>query len=64
MLKNSGVIHADYPIYDAYLFYCKNKEKMVNKMIVSKLYFDKWILDNINEHIIDNKFISKSWFSP
>lgn len=64
MLKNSGSINADYPIYDAYLFYCKNKEKMVNKMIVSKLYFDKWILDNINEHIIDNKFISKSWFSP
>jgi hypothetical protein len=43
-------------IYDAYLFYCKfysNPSKKTH-ILVSKSYFDKYMIDNYNEHILEN----------
>jgi hypothetical protein len=63
MMKTAVETAEPFPIYDAYLFYCKQKEQMRNKMIVSKSYFEKWILENMTDSVIDGNFISKEWFS-
>jgi hypothetical protein len=63
MMKTTAEIAEPFPIYEAYLYYCKQKEQMRNKMIVSKSYFEKWILENMSESVIDDKFIAKEWFA-
>jgi hypothetical protein len=32
-----------------------------NKLIVSKSYFEKYVFDNLNEFIVDSKFINSDW---
>ena len=48
----------NYSIYDAYSFYCKQN----NMQNVSKYYFEKYIIDNFNEFIVDSKFLSSEWY--
>jgi len=43
-------------IYDAYSFYCKQR----NAMNVSKSYFEKYLFDNLGEYIVDGKFLQLS----
>lgn len=43
-------------IYDAYSFYCKQR----NVMNVSKSYFEKYLFDNLSEYIVDGKFLQLS----
>ena len=51
-------------IYDTYNFYCKyhthNGEPDTLK--VSKVYFEKYIFDNMSEFITDNRFLSCEWY--
>lgn len=48
-------------IYDAYNFYFKYFSAVPNKQIVSKNYFEKYVIDNLYDYIIDSKFISVDW---
>jgi len=48
-------------IYDAYNYYCKFFSTVNNKLIVSKSYFEKYVFDNLNEYIVDSKFINSDW---
>jgi hypothetical protein len=63
--KLKGILRSDtninsmnYSIYDAYSFYCKQN----NMQNVSKSYFEKYIVDNFNEYIVDSKFLSSEWY--
>jgi hypothetical protein len=49
--------------YDAYIFYCKYYSycNLESKDIVNKSYFDKYIVDNFTEFIVDGVFISRTW---
>jgi hypothetical protein len=51
-------------IYDAYLFYCKyfSNNESPNKLKVSKSYFEKYVFENLEEFIVDSKFLSSSWY--
>jgi hypothetical protein len=51
-------------IYDAYRFYCKYYSNLnsVNKLIVSKAYFEKYVFDNLSQYIVDSKFLSYEWY--
>lgn len=51
-------------IYDAYLFYCKyfSNDDAVNKLKVSKSYFEKYVFENLEEYVIDSKFLSSIWY--
>jgi hypothetical protein len=59
---NTPSIYPNISIYDAYIFYTKYKKKDKNKLIVSKVYFEKYILDNYEEYIIDSKYLSSDWY--
>lgn len=68
----SPSLHHNISIYDAYLYYCKftnsasnlnlNELTTMEKQVVSKAYFEKYIYDNCLDHIIDNKFLSPEWY--
>ena len=47
---------------DAYNYYYKYCGSLLKKMIVSKRYFEKYLYENIQEHIIYEKFIETEWF--
>jgi len=51
-------------IYDAYLFYCKyfSNNESPNKLKVSKAYFEKYVFENLEEFIVDSKFLSSAWY--
>ena len=57
-------------IYDTYNYYCKyhnTKQIHTNNttpqiQVVSKVYFEKYIFDHYCEFIVDNKFLSSSWY--
>jgi hypothetical protein len=51
-------------IYDAYRFYCKYYSNLntVNKLIVSKAYFEKYVFDNLSQYIVDSRFLSYEWY--
>jgi len=53
----SSSITTNYSIYDAYSFYCKQ----ANSQNVSKSYFEKYVIDNFSEYIVDSKFLSSEW---
>lgn len=65
-------IYSNVSIYDTYLYYCKfttrasnmnlNELTSMQKQIVSKSYFEKYIFDNCSDYIIDNKFLSSNWY--
>ena len=49
-------------IYDAYMFYCKTFVGQGHrKPIVSKSYFEKYIIETMPEHILESTFISNQW---
>ena len=68
---NSITLYQNISIYNAYLYYCKFIKKKSNneltnticKQIVSKSYFEKYIFDNYEEYIIDNKFLTPEWYT-
>ena len=47
--------------YDTYEFYCKKQRIHAPSMIVSKQYFEKYLLENLTAYIIDDSFISLEW---
>lgn len=50
--------------YEAYQFYCKHKRLTEPAgMIVSKNYFEKYLIDNLGEYIIDDAMISSYWIA-
>jgi hypothetical protein len=50
-------------IYDAYIFYCKYASQIHNnnEQIVSKSYFEKYVLENLVDFIVNTKYISMDW---
>jgi len=60
----SPSLRSNISIYDAYRFYCKYYSNLnsVNKLIVSKAYFEKYVFDNLSQYIIDSKFLSYEWY--
>jgi hypothetical protein len=53
-------------IYDAYRYYCKyytTQKSNVNRLIVSKAYFDKFIMESLSNYIVDSKFLSWEWYT-
>jgi len=52
-------------IYDAYKFYCKFAMNLRNttEQIVSKSYFEKYVLENMEEYVVESKYISVEWLS-
>jgi len=48
-------------IYDAYNYYCKFFSTINGKLIVSKSYFEKYIMEILCDYIIDSKYISSNW---
>ena len=63
--SNNGVsspgLNHHISIYDAYTYYCKFFSSG-SSLIVSKTYFEKYIFENLEEYIIDNKFLSYEWY--
>lgn len=53
----ASAITMNYSIYDAYSFYCKQP----NSQNVSKSYFEKYVIDNFSEYIVESKFLSSEW---
>jgi len=51
-------------IYEAYNHYCKysNIENVEKKLIVSKSYFEKYVMDFLENYVIDSKFLSADWY--
>lgn len=62
--EKQSVVRNNVSIYDAYLFYCKyySNSQSDHKQIVSKSYFEKYIFENLNEFIIESKFLSSDWY--
>jgi hypothetical protein len=58
-------------IYDAYIWYCKYYSDMPQTPngvfekhpIVSKLYFEKYIMESIGIYVIDDKYLSSEWIT-
>jgi len=52
-------------IYDAYIWYCKYYSDLRNGSdkhpIVSKSYFEKYIMESIGIYVIDDKYLSNEW---
>jgi hypothetical protein len=49
-------------IYDIYHSYCKYiTENNNKKLIVNKNYFEKYIIENFQEYIVDTKFLNITW---
>lgn len=60
-INNSGCL-SNISFYETYEYYCKKQKTTdIHSMIVSKQYFEKYILENLREYIIDNSFISSEW---
>lgn len=58
---SSPNLNSSVSIYDAYTYYCKFHSSK-NSLIVSKTYFEKYVFDNLDNYIIDNKFLSHEWY--
>jgi hypothetical protein len=64
--NNTPSLRHNVSIYDAYKYYCKhysNNNGSVNKLIVSKSYFEKYVFDHLSAYIIDTKFLSSDWYT-
>ena len=55
-------------IYDAYVWYCKYYSETQTSIgffekhpLVSKSYFEKYVVENIGIFVIDNKYLSNDW---
>jgi hypothetical protein len=60
----SPSLRSNISIYDAYRYYCKYYSNLntINKLIVSKAYFEKYVFDNLSQYIVDSKFLSYEWY--
>jgi hypothetical protein len=58
--RNEYAVTTNISFYEIYDFYCKTWRNNTS-LIVSKQYFEKYLLDNISEYIIDDSFISHEW---
>jgi hypothetical protein len=67
-VQSNGVqspsLRSNISIYDAYRFYCKYYSNLssVNKLIVGKAYFEKYVFDNLSQYIVDSRFLSYEWY--
>jgi hypothetical protein len=63
--SNSSIECCNTSIYDMYIYYCKYYSSTANEtkpgFIVSKAYFDKYILEHYTEFVIDNTMLSSLW---
>jgi hypothetical protein len=61
----SPSLRSNISIYDAYRYYCKyySNVNTMNKLIVGKAYFEKYVCDNLSQYIIDSRFLSYEWYS-
>ncbi len=50
-------------VYDVYLYYCKFANNTPYKLVVSKVYFEKYIFEHYTEYISDNKVFSNDWLN-
>jgi hypothetical protein len=50
-------------VYDAYLFYCKYYSNTLKKtpFLVSKTYFEKYMMDNFSEYISEDGILERYW---
>lgn len=53
--------HMNLSIYDAYEMYCR-EGKTMQKIIVSKYFFEKYIFEWLRDFLVDEKFIKMEWF--
>ena len=63
--ENSPTLYNNTSIYDIYVEYCKyfsSDQEGRNHLIVSKSYFDKNIIDNYSQYVIDNMMLSYLWY--
>jgi hypothetical protein len=51
---------ANISFYELYEYYCK-KQRSTNALIVSKQYFEKYILENLSEYVMNDAFIIGEW---
>jgi hypothetical protein len=54
-------------IYDAYRYYCKYYaaiQPAINRLIVSKSYFEKYLVESLPQFIVDSRFLSVDWYRP
>lgn len=61
--SQNNIFNMKLSIYDMYIFYCEfacNTHNN-NEQIVSKSYFEKYIFENLNEYVLDGKYISMEW---
>jgi hypothetical protein len=60
----SPSVRSNISIYDAYRFYCKYYSNLnsLNKLIVGKAYFEKYVFDNLSQYIVDSRFLSYEWY--
>jgi len=60
----SPSVNRNIAIYDAYIFYCKyyTNTSDTGHLIVSKVYFEKFIFDTQMQYVIDDKFMSCDWY--
>lgn len=50
-----------YDIYKEYCYLCEDNEK---KYVVKKIYFEKYILNNVSsDFIVDDEFLNQNWWS-
>tara|TARA_Y100000022_G_scaffold200246_1_gene214992 strand:- start:189 stop:1790 length:1602 start_codon:yes stop_codon:yes gene_type:complete len=60
----SPSIYPNISLYDIYTYYCKFLQSISKKLIVSKMYFEKYITESYSDYILEDKFLSSSWYLP
>ena len=70
--RRSPSIYSNISIYDAYKYYCNfisktstsnlSQIQSTNRRIVSKSYFEKYICENYENYIVDNRQLNPDWY--
>jgi len=60
----SPSIYPNVSLYDVYTYYCKFIQLISKKFIVSKMYFEKYVIEISSDYILEDKFLSSSWYLP
>jgi len=70
--RESSSFNKNISIYDAYIYYCKYysnssdietvTSSFEKKLIVSKLYFEKYVVEYLADYLVDSKFLSANWY--
>ena len=64
LISEKNTTPAILSIYDAYLFYCKfysNPYSKKSPFLVSKAYFDKYMMENYNAYILEDGILQREW---